>query len=376
MYNLGYFSKPRREIPKLNGNSWCNPSSIPRGAAAGFVLGACGLAERHESGERTDLHGAWIRLQPDRHHLHRAYDRSQVGQDPAALAFGPQPTRQFLVRQGPPISADDAIAGALKFFGYKTASCSLVIATLDDLKAPSDGWLRKLDFGDSQWLFVLAVEYVKTPYREHSNLWSRNGQAMGKSHAVVSGYLFEKQPVGCRLVWRDKIIGVDYGGREAKYVDANEAGMELTQSEQAIKIGVDSILSGFDKRKKRVWYFHDNTETEIFDVTCHAVWAALKDTFKNPGMYEIIQSDDADMTLVYAHIVADQHEVYAAAQNRMEYAALNPEAMNARCKLLVPALRPWVTVGTAGTLDGSRSVSARLYRSRKERDDGPNDGAP
>lgn len=273
------------------------------------------------------------------------------------LLSGPSPHVSSWSGKVPPISADDAIAGALKFFGYKTASCSLVIATLDDLKAPSDGWLRKLDFGDSQWLFVLAVEYVKTPYREHSNLWSRNGQAMGKSHAVVSGYLFEKQPVGCRLVWRDKIIGVDYGGREAKYVDANEAGMELTQSEQAIKIGVDSILSGFDKRKKRVWYFHDNTETEIFDVTCHAVWAALKDTFKNPGMYEIIQSDDADMTLVYAHIVADQHEVYAAAQNRMEYAALRPRGNECSMQITGAGI---ASLGNSGNRGDARWLTERV----------------
>ena len=78
----------------------------------------------------------------------------------------------------PPISADDAIAGAFKFLGYKTAECSLVGATLDDLKAPSDGWLGKLDFGSSQWLFVLAVEYVKTPYREHKSAqeWTGDGQ--------------------------------------------------------------------------------------------------------------------------------------------------------------------------------------------------------
>ena len=133
--------------------------------------------------------------------------------------------------------------------------------------------------------------------------------------------------MGGSLVWRDKIIGVDYnpawGNREAKYVGADEAGMKLTESEQAIEVGVDSLLAGFDKSKKPVRYFHDRTETEIFDATCIAVWAALNDTLKNSGIFEIIQSDDSDRTIVYAHLVTDQkHEVYAAAQNRMEYTAL------------------------------------------------------
>lgn len=269
---------------------------------------------------------------------------------------GPSPHVSSWTRKVPPISADDATAGALKLFGYKTATCSPVVATLDDLKAPSDGLLRKLDFEDSQWLFVLAVEYVKTPYREHSNLWSRNGQTMGKSHAVVSGYLFEKQATGGRLVWRDKTIGVDWGGGEARYVDANEAEMELAESEQAIKIGVDSLLSGFDKRRKRAWYFHDNTETEILDVTCSAVWAALKDIFKSPGMYEIIQNDDSDMTLVYAHIVADQHEVYAAAQNRMEYVALKPRGNE--CSMQITGAG--ISWGKSGNRGDSKWLTERV----------------
>jgi hypothetical protein len=230
------------------------------------------------------------------------------------------------------VSADHTVAGALTSLGYKTASCDLVSATLDDLKAPSDGWLSKLNFGNAQWLFVMAVEYVKTPYQAHDNLLLllRNGQAGGKSHAVVSGYLFERQAAGGRLVWRDKTVGVDPGAGEGTYVHADEAGMKLTESVQAIMAGADSLVAEFNRGRRPVPYFYESTETETFGVTCNAVWAALKDTFKNPGtfnrnfMYEVIQSDDSDMNIVYGHILTDQNEIDAAAQNRMGYTALKP----------------------------------------------------
>ena len=124
---------------------------------------------------------------------------SQVGTICLAPALDLRPDKSTplsVSEQGPRLnfqhiqSANQVMADIFKRIGYETGECNPVSATLSDLKAPSETWLRTLDFGQSSWLFIFAVEDVATIGWSHV-------------HAVVSGLLFEKRGASVRLVWRD-----------------------------------------------------------------------------------------------------------------------------------------------------------------------------
>ena len=113
----------------------------------------------------------------------------------------------FLSERGPgpgfehSASADQYMAGVFGWMGYQTTECRPVTATLADLRAPSEEWLRSLDFGQSNWLFVLAVEDVRAKCG-----WIVGAGGMwGETCALVSGVLFEKRSDAVRMVWRDRV---------------------------------------------------------------------------------------------------------------------------------------------------------------------------
>jgi hypothetical protein len=209
-----------------------------------------------------------------------------------------------------PITADVAVANWFNHLGYPTVGCNSV-DPLDDLRAPSDAWLSKLDFGQSRWLFILAVEYFSTPYGKSEALF---GSQTNRSHAVVSGYLFAKQAAGGKLVWRDKVVGTDYDPMGGSMM-GRKSGVKGVESEQAIAIGVKILLSKFETRNKDI-RLPDKTYLEPFDVNCSALWPALNDVLKNSGKYDIIQIDDPDKMAIYSMGVKSEH--------RMDDAILRP----------------------------------------------------
>src|SRR5216684_656190 len=79
-------------------------------------------------------------------------------------------TPLFLSERGPGTgfshteSANKETGRILNKIGYQTTECNPMSAALSDLKSPSDTWLRSLDFGQSSWLFVVAVEDLSTAY--------------------------------------------------------------------------------------------------------------------------------------------------------------------------------------------------------------------
>jgi uncharacterized protein (DUF1330 family) len=260
---------------------------------------------------------------------------------------GPNPSNHFLGVSH--VTADEALANWFKHLGYKTVRCSQADATLDDLKTPSAAWMRTLDFGDSRWLFIVAVEYVSTPY---GNLSRILGASTGLSHAVVSGYIFHKQADGGRLVWRDKVVGADFN-RAGGQLLGRKGEVKLIESEYAIDWGVKILLAKFETRNKEIrLYENDKTQTEVFDVTCNMLWTALKDTLKSSGRYEIIQIDDSDMMAIY--------DMGSKERDRMDDAILRPE--DNRCSMEITEAPHQYRLGVNDTKSLSQRVHAALSK--------------
>jgi hypothetical protein len=214
-------------------------------------------------------------------------------------------TPLFLSEQGPGIgfshtqSANQETAGILKSMGYQTTECNPVSATLNDLKTPLDTWLRNLDFGQTSWLLIFAVEDLRTAY----SFW---GEASGFAgpQAVVSGFLFERRADAVRLVWRDRAVGTLpeglLGGRK-KTVEAGESAMTVDD-------GIGRLLAEFERRKGRPRLAFGVVE-ENFSATCDAVWTALKDTLEgDPKKFKIGVLDGSDKMALYTTHIGGAHE--------------------------------------------------------------------
>jgi len=216
--------------------------------------------------------------------------------EPLALSAEPWRVKGFLTTLPP--TADAALANLFNYIGYKTVSCNPVNATLDDLKAPSDAWLQKLDFGESRWLFILAVQDV--PIQPLTDSWKTKKLQSHHVYAVVSGYLFEKQAAGNRLVWRDIAVGL----LGDEFVGKKET-VKLVESQDDIADGISNLLAKFETRNKNLNVGHffktplKEVHTEIFDVTCNVLWIALNDTLKKSGKYDVLGVDDSDTIAVY-----------------------------------------------------------------------------
>jgi hypothetical protein len=146
--------------------------------------------------------------------------------------------------------------------GYDTVNCKPVNATLDDLKEPNESWIRKLDFGESRWLFLLAVEDATGTYNVKSNrvplglmTGGLTNANYGRGSAFVSGYLFDKQSAS--LVWSSKeVCNRCVGGYKGEYKGSN-AGAEFMERQEALLWAISGsfgLLDKFEKRKKH----HEN----------------------------------------------------------------------------------------------------------------------
>jgi hypothetical protein len=199
----------------------------------------------------------------------------------------------FLSESGPRLdfkrteSADKYTTGAFKHFGYQTVPCNPVSATLSDLIKPSDTWLRSLDFGQTRWLFVLAVEEVNPTARF----------TLETGFAVVSGFLFEKRAADIRLVWRERDVGTPqiFGN-----VYGRKATVEAIDTAMAVNNGITLILSKIEQRSKAHPILVFGVVEENFSATCDAVWAALKDTLESdPKKFKIGFLDSSDKMAIY-----------------------------------------------------------------------------
>lgn len=141
--------------------------------------------------------------------------------------------------------------------GYDTVNCKPVNATLDDLKEPNELWIRKLDFGEPRWLFLLVVEDANGTYKTNVPLGLIYGHAManfGRGSAFVSGYLFDKQSAS--LVWSSKEV-CDRCVRGYEDIKGSHGGAEFMQRQQALSYAISGsfgLLAKFEKRKKH----HEN----------------------------------------------------------------------------------------------------------------------
>jgi hypothetical protein len=144
--------------------------------------------------------------------------------------------------------------------GYDTVNCKPVNATLDDLKAPNESWIRKLDFGESRWLFLLAIEDANGTYNVKSSSvtlglmtggWTNANR--GRGSATVSGYLFDKQSAS--LVWSSKEVCnqcIRFGYKDMGK-GSNGAASDFMERQEALLWAISGsfgLLDKFEKRKK------------------------------------------------------------------------------------------------------------------------------
>jgi hypothetical protein len=196
--------------------------------------------------------------------------------------------------------ADQVLAEVFSRNGHQTAACNPVSATLTELTTPTDTLLRKLDFGQSNWLFVPVVEDVcispsGPPKTERKCRFEGRAEVTG--YAVVSGFLFQKGPDAVRIVWRDRIAGtlVEVFGYSGPRI-ALETGLGT----MAVNDGMSRLLGEFEWRSTNhpLWLFA--VDEENFTANCDAVWEKLKDALnKHPREYKVAFLDAADRMVLY-----------------------------------------------------------------------------
>jgi len=228
---------------------------------------------------------------------------SQIGDICLAPALDLRPDKAiplYLTERGPGIgffehqpSANQHTAAILKGTGYQTVECNPVNATLNDLTAGSDAWLRTLDFGRSNWLFVLAVEEVHAPY----SFWGVEGGYAGGT-AVVSGFLFEKRADTGRLVWRDRAVGTLPPG---SYASARKAKTEAIESAVEVNDAISHLIVEFEPRSKNRRNLLFAVDEEKFAASCDLVWSALKDVLnREHKKYRAAFLSDSDRMVIYS----------------------------------------------------------------------------
>lgn len=223
-------------------------------------------------------------------------------------------------------SADQVLAEVFKWSGYQTTQCNAVAATLSDLRSPSDAWLRNLNFGQSNWLFVFGVEDVNS-----SASWvGGNG-----GYAIVSGFLFEQQTNTAKLVWRDRAIGV----ADAGYM-GRKGTVERGQVDLAVNDGIAHLTSKFERRSRGGRPFAFVVEEENFGASCDEVWAVLKETLSNdPKKYKVAFLDASDKMALYVlrrnwfkgnenHLVLRTHEAGCVIELTQVYGTSKGQAAN------------------------------------------------
>jgi hypothetical protein len=148
------------------------------------------------------------------------------------------------------------LTGPFKHLRYNTTKCAPVTATKDDLMAPSDTWIRELKSGDERWVFILAVEDLDmsnfTDRKQSTDLIQRTTFARQDfGHAVVSGYLIDKQ--SGQVVWRYRATGKAQPAAGGKISglplltknDSKHTELESRLAELAIRNGSHLLLEKF-----------------------------------------------------------------------------------------------------------------------------------
>jgi len=207
------------------------------------------------------------------------------------------PTLDLRTDKSLPLFSIDT-ADRFKDMGHQTAKCDPVGGTLSlsDLTAPSGAILQKLDFGQSSWLFILAVEAVEDAHKT-THTWS-------DVFTVVSGFLFEKNVDTVRLVWWNRAIGssgdVNFPGL---FWESNQKVREANRSTdigRSVGIGVNRLLAPFEPPSKKHPALYFAVHEDNFGESCDAVWTALKDALgHDPKKYNAALLDDANRMALY-----------------------------------------------------------------------------
>ena len=208
-------------------------------------------------------------------------------------------------------SIDADIPDKFKTIGYPTVKCSSVSAMSGDLNAPTEAWLRGLDFGPSHYLFILAVEGASSQHGRELVPWSSSSHA---AYAVLSAFLFEKQTSGVKLDWRDRVVG-----RTAFSLWSwSKEGLQRVQIGEAIRVGVELLLMKFETRNKKIRpLFEPRMVSYEEDIACNVLWPTLNDVLKNSGKYDIIGVYDSTLMVVYA-----LGRGHSTEEKRIDYAIL------------------------------------------------------
>jgi len=191
--------------------------------------------------------------------------------------------------------ADAVLAGYFEHIGYGTAQCNLGSTTAADLRTPSDTWLRKLDFGHSNWLFVVAVEDVCTS----CDFTVTVGAMRGKGYAIVSGFIFEKRADAVRLVWRDRVAGTPliFGGE----MMGRKGTVQRGEAAMSVDDGIRRLLNEFEWRSGKHPYWVFGVDEENFGAGCDAVWDALNGALRQDAKkYNIAFLDATDRMVLYS----------------------------------------------------------------------------
>lgn len=194
-------------------------------------------------------------------------------------------------------SAEGILSGNLAWLGYAPSWCNPVDATSNDLAKPSDAWLRSLNFGQSKWLFIVAVDALSATKNANTGvhpmgLGVRSGFVA--EHAVVSGYLFEKTMDSAKLVWRDRELGLDHSGGVIGLTSAD------VYSTGAVNSPVQNLVWKFDPHSKKRPLVRFASTEEDFNATCDAVWDALRGALaEDTDKYEVALLDPTDKLALY-----------------------------------------------------------------------------
>jgi hypothetical protein len=126
---------------------------------------------------------------------------------------------------------------------------------------------------------------------------------------VLSGYLFDKQAPG-RLVWRNRVIGVDQSGMQLL---GQEAAAKTYIGEVAIRNGESVLLTSLvwsakslqpwldTKKAKEAAIQEERLHTsETFSVPCDSLWSTIKETLGDSNHFEIVASFDSDRMVFFS----------------------------------------------------------------------------
>lgn len=244
-----------------------------------------------------------------------------IRSDKSAPIFiaGEAPSIPFVTH---PANATEALHESLVELGYPVDSCGAVEATLEDLRKPSEAWLRSLKFGSSKWLLIVAIEelaakdypYSLNPFHhDYKPFTIPRAPYYDAGHAVASGYLFSNLKGSPELEWRDSSLGLQFSG-----IVKGNGGAEIS-SVEAVDRAVANVARRFDRRSKKDPLVAFSVAKENFTSGCDTVWKALIDALNEaPDFYKVGLSDEVDMLVLYtaAHRASPENEDHIALKNQ------------------------------------------------------------